>query len=175
MKLEAAGFTMTVAYLDELHIRELRYSNGIVIVPDRGIDIFRGPDRHGTRYCRSCTILHFEMDAGTVCRDSNVAAAIAAEARDLLVEEASQDIIAIDAFAKEAKGTAFDNKGVQQIRHTLEGSKVKQWMDDCGFRFTADGKRIAKSDGYTCPFAYMASAGNNTTEEGLQRLLIQMD
>ena len=41
-------------------MREVAFSNNIVIICDRGLDIYRPPNRDGVRQCRNATILVFE-------------------------------------------------------------------------------------------------------------------
>ena len=50
------GLTLSVAFIPDLHVRELSFSNGIAIVPDRGLDIYKGSGADGLRYCRNLRI-----------------------------------------------------------------------------------------------------------------------
>ena len=63
---------MSVAYQDDLHIREIAYNNNIVIISDRGLDIYRPPDSSGTRTCRAGQVMYFETAAPTTSHNVHV-------------------------------------------------------------------------------------------------------
>eukprot|EP00973_Karenia_brevis_P061606 8567243-Karenia_brevis.AAC.1 len=79
------GLKFVWAYKDDLHVRELLYSNGVAIVPDRGLDLYRAPSAAG-RYCRNSTILYYELDDKQIVKSANVAATVAEEARTILTD-----------------------------------------------------------------------------------------
>merc|ERR1719401_2916119 len=60
--------TINVDFEPELHLREIIFSNGIVISSDRGLDIFRGEDDGGSRLCKLTRVHYFELASAMVPR-----------------------------------------------------------------------------------------------------------
>ena len=50
-RLSNMGMSFSWAYQHDLHVRELLYSNGVAILPDRGLDLYKAPNAAGIRYC----------------------------------------------------------------------------------------------------------------------------
>ena len=132
-------------------MRELRYPNGIVIIPDRGLDIYKAPDASGVRYCRSCPLLYFELDCGTICKEENVAATVAHSARTLLTDGVTADILKVEALMKDTGTKGAAAKQAKQAKLALEETKVQQFIADAGFSFTEDCRQVARADGFCDP------------------------
>lgn len=96
-------------------MRELRFSNGIVIVSDRGQGIYRAPNVDGIRYCRNSAILYFELDAMAVCQESNAATAVAGRARELLVDGVTSALLKVEALVKGSIGQKTEERSARKI------------------------------------------------------------
>ena len=91
----------------------------------------------------------------------NVAASVAAEARDLLVADVASDIAGIEALVKESKEKLSASKQLKteeavtkKYRQLMESKKVDEWIGDLGYVFTELCVRSAHQYGYECPAQY---------------------
>ena len=137
-KFEKVGLRLSVAYSEDLHVRELAFSKGVVASSDRGLDLYRAPDADGARACRSCAIVCYEMDAGSVLRSFNISWQGAQDARDLLTAEVTQDRFRIDASGKSEKSSLAharqhkEEVAAKRYRQLLEGRKITSWVHGMG-------------------------------------------
>jgi len=135
LELADKGLSFSVAYVPDLHLRELAYSNGIAIIPDRGLDIYKGSSSDGLRFCRNSTVLYYECDDKLVVRSANVAASVASEARSLITDDLAKDMLQINALVK-SSADLRENMKVQRkedeiqkkVRHHLECKQIDEWL-----------------------------------------------
>jgi len=80
----ARGVEDSVSFVQDLHHRELIFSNGVTISSDRGLDYRKPPNIHGDIQCRSCTVRIFEASAKVLVRQSDVVAPVAKDAAAVL-------------------------------------------------------------------------------------------
>ena len=57
------GLQIEVVFNEDLHVREILYSNGVCVSSDRGLDVYRMPGADGIRHCRVGQVLYFEAAA----------------------------------------------------------------------------------------------------------------
>ena len=168
-KFKEMGVSVSIMYQHDLHVRELLYSNGIAILSDRGLDIFRAPSAKGVRYCRNVSIHYYEVDDKVVVKTANVAASLASEARGLLVGEVTQDLLKIEALVIDSKNKRDEEHSARRVRQSLEGTKAKQLIDAAGYRFSPECVEAAKKDGFSCAAAYFAANIDIFDEQKLMR------
>ncbi len=133
------------------------FGNGVAIIANRGLDLFRVPSASGLRFCRGAIVHYYELDRKQIAEQVNVAAKVAGDARNLPVDSVSSDLLTIEALVKDSKGKSDEESAAKEIRNTLEGERAKQVIDDAGDRFTSEGVCKADCDGYNCPAACFAA------------------
>jgi len=141
-ELADKGLTFSVAFIPDLHLRELSYSNGIAIVPDRGLDIYKGTCSGGLRFCRNTTVLYYECDDNLVVRSANVAASVASEARSLITDGLAKDMLQINALVKSSadlrenmKEQRKEDETLKKVRRHLECKQIDEWLVSLGLVF----------------------------------------
>ena len=100
-KFRELGLSIHIAYQDDLHLRGIMFSNGTVATCDRGLDIYRGPNASGVRYCREASLNFFELSCSAVAKEKDVAATLAKEAQTLVSQGVAKDIAHVKAMARE--------------------------------------------------------------------------
>lgn len=60
-------------------MRELLCSNGVAIIPDRGLGLYKDPSDGGIRHSRNTLIFHYETNERIMVEAANVADEVANE------------------------------------------------------------------------------------------------
>jgi len=134
-KLGPLGLSFSYSFTTDLHLREVSYSNGVVITSDRGLDLFKSPDALGVRPCRNATVVTYETDGGTVAKTFNVAASIAEEARTMLTDGFAKDVLRIEALISNDRSIKDESSQVKKMRLLMIERKVAAWLADMGITF----------------------------------------
>ena len=137
-RMSGQGLALTWAYQPDLHLREVVFSNGVAVVPDRGLDLYRAPTSDGLRFCRNATVLYYELNDTWVAASSNVAAKIADEARSLVADGVAKDVTHIKAMMKTAPSSSANQRSVTTLRHQLELEHVASTIKEMGYTFVND-------------------------------------
>jgi len=104
----AHNITTTLSYVQDLHIREMQFSNGITVTCDRGLDLYK-PLAAGGLCCRSATVHVFEISVQYLADQSDAVA--------LVVEKAS--VVLQDDVVKEARM-------ISDYLHKMQDDVVKE-------------------------------------------------
>jgi hypothetical protein len=136
MRYGRLGLHVTIAYQADLHLREVAFSNGVVVVSDRGFDIFKAASAQGVRACRDTSILYYECSVHEVVRESNVASRVALEAKSELIDSVSQDILAIHAAVAQGGAALVPAAAVRTVKDQLADKLVSDWLRELGFVFS---------------------------------------
>ena len=108
---------LTVSFVDDLHNRELQFSNGIAVTCDRGLDIFMAP-RSADKFYRNCTIHVFEVSAKYLADQSDAVNQVVVEAAAILCSSVAQEAAQICANVQAVKPQA-DSPDSRHIRLKL--------------------------------------------------------
>jgi len=137
-KYSAMNLVISVAYVQDLHLRELVYSNGIVISSDRGLDLFQAPSHTGLRCCRNSTVHYFEQDAAAIASSANIAATLAAEAKQSLQDQVTKDVNQIKALLQTDAASPPAGAALEDLRHQVENMQVADVVTSLGYAFLED-------------------------------------
>jgi len=142
VELADKGLSFSVAFIPFMHLRELTYSNGVAIIPDRGLDIYKGSSSDGLRFCRNSKVLYYECDDKLVVRSANVSVSVASEARSLITDGLAKDMLQINALVKSS--AEMRNKLTEQrkedetqkkVRRHIVCKQIEEWLAALGLVF----------------------------------------
>jgi len=159
-----AGLSVACCYQEGLHLREMAFSNGIVVTCDRGLDIYRGQGEAADRPCRNATIHYFEIAPHRIAEEKNVASSVAAEARKQLTADMVDDVARIDALVQDQKQKLTrkrqlgqEEAAAKKVRQLLEARQVDEWLQGMRCSFTKKCARDAIADGFQSSAHYFVA------------------
>jgi len=101
----------------------------------------------GLRFCRSSTVLYYECDDKLVVRSANVAASVASEARSLITDGLSKDMLQINALVKCSADLRAGRKVKRKedelqkgVRRHFESVMIDEWLASRGLMFCENGR-----------------------------------